>query len=136
MGKKGLSLEEKRQRILGIYYEKKEVFNLKEIEKLGAKRGVVFQSIGTTSIESLIVQNFAGVRLSFNASQFGATGISTALVIDAPRRAFDGTNPVDIITINNVVTASTKPAQILDCSRPLRLNPIANHAPLCRAPRP
>ena len=45
MGKKGLSLEEKRQRILRIYYEKKEVFNLKEIEKLGAKRGVVFQAI-------------------------------------------------------------------------------------------
>ena len=45
MGKKGLSLEEKRQRILQIYYEKKEVFNLKEIEKMGAKRGVVFQAI-------------------------------------------------------------------------------------------
>ena len=53
MGKKGLSLEEKRQKILEIYYEKvsqnfcdlttllqKEVFNLKEIEKLGAKKGV------------------------------------------------------------------------------------------------
>ena len=45
MGKKGLTLEEKRQRILGIYYERKEVFNLKEIEKIGAKRGVVFQAI-------------------------------------------------------------------------------------------
>jgi len=45
MGKKGLSLEEKRQKILEIYLEKKEVFNLKEIEKLGAKKGVVFQTI-------------------------------------------------------------------------------------------
>ena len=45
MGKKGLSLEEKRQKILEIYYERKEVFNLKEIEKIGAKKGVVFQTI-------------------------------------------------------------------------------------------
>ena len=56
MGKKGLSLEEKRQRILGIYYEKKEVFNLKEIEKLGAKRGVVFQSIKDVN-QSLVDDN-------------------------------------------------------------------------------
>ena len=53
MGKKGLSLDEKRQKILEIYYEKvsfigvrlmhekqKEVFILKEIEKYGAKKGV------------------------------------------------------------------------------------------------
>ena len=45
MGKKGLSFDEKRKRILEIYYERKEVFNLKEIEKLGAKRGVVLQAI-------------------------------------------------------------------------------------------
>ena len=56
MGKKGLSLEEKRQRILGIYYEKKEVFNLKEIEKLGAKRGVVFQAIKDVN-QSLVDDN-------------------------------------------------------------------------------
>lgn len=41
MGKKGLSFDEKRKRILEIYYQKKEVFNLKEIEKLGAKKGVI-----------------------------------------------------------------------------------------------
>ena len=45
MGKKGLNFEEKRKRILDIYYEKKEVFNLKEIEKLGAKKGVILQAI-------------------------------------------------------------------------------------------
>ena len=56
MGKKGLSLEEKRQRILEIYYEKKEVFNLKEIEKLGAKRGVVFQTIKDIN-QSLVDDN-------------------------------------------------------------------------------
>ena len=57
MGKKGLSWDEKRKRILDIYYEhvstasnidltiydliQQCVFNLKEIEKLGAKRGVI-----------------------------------------------------------------------------------------------
>ena len=45
MGKKGLSLEEKRQKILEIYLERKEVFNLKEIEKIGSQKGVVFQTI-------------------------------------------------------------------------------------------
>ena len=45
MGKKGLSLEEKRIKILEIYLENKEVYNLKEIEKIGAKKGVVFQTI-------------------------------------------------------------------------------------------
>ena len=56
MGKKGLSLEEKRQRILEIYYDKKEVFNLKEIEKLGAKKGVVFQTIKDIN-QSLVDDN-------------------------------------------------------------------------------
>ncbi|KAF1334282.1 Dephospho-coa kinase, partial [Globisporangium splendens] len=38
--KKGVSLEEKRERLLHIYHDAKDVFNLKEIEKLGAKAGV------------------------------------------------------------------------------------------------
>ncbi|CAI5737222.1 unnamed protein product [Hyaloperonospora brassicae] len=45
MGRKGVSLQEKRERILRIYHESKEVFNLKEIEKLGAKAGVVLQTV-------------------------------------------------------------------------------------------
>uniref|UniRef100_K3X901 Meiotic nuclear division protein 1 homolog n=1 Tax=Globisporangium ultimum (strain ATCC 200006 / CBS 805.95 / DAOM BR144) TaxID=431595 RepID=K3X901_GLOUD len=43
--KKGVSLEEKRERLLRIYHDAKDVFNLKEIEKLGAKAGVVLQTI-------------------------------------------------------------------------------------------
>ena len=39
--RKGLSLEEKRDKLLEVYYEKKEVLNLKEVEKWGAKKGVV-----------------------------------------------------------------------------------------------
>uniref|UniRef100_A0A7S2XYC3 Meiotic nuclear division protein 1 homolog n=1 Tax=Fibrocapsa japonica TaxID=94617 RepID=A0A7S2XYC3_9STRA len=43
--RKGLSLEEKRQRILGIYHSSGEVYNLKEIEKIASKAGVVLQTI-------------------------------------------------------------------------------------------
>uniref|UniRef100_A0AAV1TMD3 Meiotic nuclear division protein 1 n=1 Tax=Peronospora matthiolae TaxID=2874970 RepID=A0AAV1TMD3_9STRA len=45
MGRKGVSLQEKRERILHIYHESKEVLNLKEVEKLGAKAGVVLQTV-------------------------------------------------------------------------------------------
>ncbi|ETM45129.1 hypothetical protein, variant [Phytophthora nicotianae] len=45
MPRKGVSLQEKRERILRIYHESKEVFNLKEVEKLGSKAGVVLQTV-------------------------------------------------------------------------------------------
>jgi len=51
--KKGLSLEEKRQVMLDIFHETKEVFNLKELETKGAKAGVVQQSIPDV-IKSLV----------------------------------------------------------------------------------
>jgi len=41
--RKGMSLEEKRKTILAIYHESKDVMNLKEIESLASKRGVVLQ---------------------------------------------------------------------------------------------
>ena len=43
--RKGVSLEEKQERILSIYAESQSVFNLKEIEKLGTQKGVVTQTI-------------------------------------------------------------------------------------------
>ncbi len=43
--KKGLSLEEKRQVMLGLFHETGEVFNLKELESRGTKLGVVTQTI-------------------------------------------------------------------------------------------
>ncbi|KAG7399781.1 Meiotic nuclear division protein 1 [Phytophthora boehmeriae] len=43
--RKGVSLQEKRERILRLYHESKEVFNLKEVEKLGSKAGVVLQTV-------------------------------------------------------------------------------------------
>ncbi|KAE9022768.1 hypothetical protein PR001_g13074 [Phytophthora rubi] len=36
----GVSLQEKREHILHIYHESKDVFNLKKLEKLGSKAGV------------------------------------------------------------------------------------------------
>jgi hypothetical protein len=43
--KKGLSVDEKRAVMLGLFHETKEVFNLKELESKGAKLGVVQQTI-------------------------------------------------------------------------------------------
>ena len=44
--KRGLSVEEKRGRMMEIFHEKKEFFQLKELEKIGPKeKGIVAQSI-------------------------------------------------------------------------------------------
>lgn len=45
MVRKGLSAEEKRERILAIYHSAKSIFNLKEIEKAASKQGVVTQTV-------------------------------------------------------------------------------------------
>lgn len=42
---RGMSLEDKRRTLLAVFHESKDVFMLKEVEKLGSKRGVVLQSI-------------------------------------------------------------------------------------------
>ena len=42
--RKGLSLEEKRSKMLEIFHEKKDFFQLKELEKIGPKeKGVISQ---------------------------------------------------------------------------------------------
>ncbi|KAI7843270.1 hypothetical protein COHA_003103 [Chlorella ohadii] len=48
-----MSAEEKRQTLLGIFHETKDVFTLKDIEKLGSKRGVVQQTIKDV-VQSLV----------------------------------------------------------------------------------
>jgi Mnd1 HTH domain len=53
MVKKGLSLDQKRGIILGIFHENDEVFQLKEIEKKAAARGVTLQSIKDV-VQSLV----------------------------------------------------------------------------------
>ena len=53
MSKKGVSAEDKRTRILEIFHEEDDVFNLKIIEKLGAKKGVIMQAVKDV-VQSLI----------------------------------------------------------------------------------
>ncbi|CAA0840491.1 Meiotic nuclear division protein 1 homolog [Striga hermonthica] len=43
--KRGLSLDEKREKMLQIFYESQDFFLLKELEKLGPKKGVITQSV-------------------------------------------------------------------------------------------
>ena len=44
--KRGLSLEEKRERMIEIFYEKKEVFQLKDLEKIAPKeKGITAQTV-------------------------------------------------------------------------------------------
>ncbi|KAG8656987.1 meiotic nuclear division protein 1 homolog [Manihot esculenta] len=51
--KRGLSLEEKRERILQIFYDSQDFFLLKELEKLGPKKGVISQSVKDV-VQSLV----------------------------------------------------------------------------------
>lgn len=44
--RKGVSFEEKRIRLLQLFYERKEFFTLKELEKIAAKeKGIVAQAV-------------------------------------------------------------------------------------------
>ncbi|XP_064108601.1 meiotic nuclear division protein 1 homolog [Macrobrachium nipponense] len=52
--RKGLSHEEKRTKIMELFYEKKDFFQLKELEKLGPKeKGVISQSVKDV-VQSLV----------------------------------------------------------------------------------
>ncbi|KAK4391757.1 Meiotic nuclear division protein 1 [Sesamum angolense] len=51
--KRGLSLDEKREKMLQIFYESQDFFLLKELEKLGPKKGVITQSVKDV-VQSLV----------------------------------------------------------------------------------
>ncbi|XP_039118985.1 meiotic nuclear division protein 1 homolog [Dioscorea cayenensis subsp. rotundata] len=51
--KRGLSLEEKREQMLQIFYDSQGFFLLKELEKLGPKKGVISQSVKDV-VQSLV----------------------------------------------------------------------------------
>ncbi|XP_020581913.1 meiotic nuclear division protein 1 homolog isoform X2 [Phalaenopsis equestris] len=51
--RRGLSLEEKREHMLQIFYDSQDFFLLKELEKLGPKRGVISQSVKDV-VQSLV----------------------------------------------------------------------------------
>jgi hypothetical protein len=56
MGKKGLSFEEKRKRMLEIFKDDQSFFHIKDIEKLGTKKGIIFQAIKDV-LDSLVGDN-------------------------------------------------------------------------------
>lgn len=51
--KRGLSLEEKREKILQVFYDSQDFYLLKELEKLGPKKGVISQSVKDV-VQSLV----------------------------------------------------------------------------------
>ncbi|KAG0595601.1 hypothetical protein M758_UG180500 [Ceratodon purpureus] len=51
--KRGLSLEEKRNKMLEVFYDSQSFFQLKDLEKLGPKKGVILQSVKDV-IQSLV----------------------------------------------------------------------------------
>ncbi|KAK6941426.1 Mnd1, HTH domain, partial [Dillenia turbinata] len=51
--KRGLSLEEKREKMLQIFYESQDFYLLKELEKLGPRKGVITQSVKDV-VQSLV----------------------------------------------------------------------------------
>ncbi|XP_059433187.1 meiotic nuclear division protein 1 homolog [Corylus avellana] len=51
--KRGLSLEEKREKMLQIFYESQDFFLLKELEKSGPRKGVISQSVKDV-VQSLV----------------------------------------------------------------------------------
>ncbi len=64
--KRGLSLEDKRKCILSIYHDEKVPFNLKEIETIGSRMGVVQQTIKDVN-QSLVDDSFV------NSDKIGAS---------------------------------------------------------------
>lgn len=72
MVRKGLSADEKREKILGIYHSTKTVFNLKDIEKAASKQGVVSQTVKVKQRvmggECVFVKDIAGASFSFRAT--------------------------------------------------------------------
>ncbi|XP_078595274.1 meiotic nuclear division protein 1 homolog [Branchiostoma floridae x Branchiostoma japonicum] len=52
--RKGISLEEKRQRMLSIFYDRKEFFQLKELEKIGSKEKGINAMVIKDVIQGLV----------------------------------------------------------------------------------
>ncbi|KAI9307083.1 meiotic nuclear division protein 1, partial [Cunninghamella echinulata] len=53
---KGVSFEEKRNRLLAVFHESCEVYQLKELEKIGPKKGITSQSVKDV-VQSLVDDN-------------------------------------------------------------------------------
>ncbi|GJT97642.1 meiotic nuclear division protein 1 [Tanacetum coccineum] len=51
--KRGLSLEEKREKMLQIFYDSQDFYLLKELEKLGPRKSIISQSVKDV-VQSLV----------------------------------------------------------------------------------
>jgi Fe2+ or Zn2+ uptake regulation protein len=71
MVKKGLSLEEKRERVLEFFHETDSVFQFKEVEKEAVKRGVTVQSVKDV-VQSLVDDNLVNQALFLIKASCGA----------------------------------------------------------------
>ncbi|KAG9151360.1 hypothetical protein Leryth_020959 [Lithospermum erythrorhizon] len=67
--KRGLSLDEKREKMLQIFYDSQDFFLLKELEKMGPKKGVISQSvkdvIQTLVDDDLVLKDKIGTSVYF-----------------------------------------------------------------------
>ncbi|KAH9615739.1 hypothetical protein KSS87_007503 [Heliosperma pusillum] len=67
--KRGLSLDEKREKMLQIFYDSQDFFLLKELEKMGPKKGVISQSvkdvIQTLVDDDLVLKDKIGSSIYF-----------------------------------------------------------------------
>jgi hypothetical protein len=68
MAPKGLSLDEKRKRMLDIFYDSKDVFLLKDLEKIAPKqKGITMQSV---KVRSTIQINLFGIKFKIRITNF------------------------------------------------------------------
>ncbi|KAE8972926.1 hypothetical protein PF011_g25463 [Phytophthora fragariae] len=85
MGRKGVSLQEKRERILRIYHESNDVFNLKKLEKLGSKAGIVQvdDALGYRHAEARYVGKMAIPSVVKSSASLAPAGPRGMLALDA-----------------------------------------------------
>ena len=70
MSKRGLSLEEKRTRMLAIFHDSKDVFTLKDLEKIAPKeKGITLQSVKDV-VQSLVDDNMVSSDLIGSSTYF------------------------------------------------------------------
>jgi Fe2+ or Zn2+ uptake regulation protein len=79
--KRGMSLEDKRMTILNIFHESKDVMQLKEVEKLGSKRGVVLQAIKDV-LQSLVDDDLVRQEKIGSSNYFWSFESDTAVKLD------------------------------------------------------
>ncbi|EFN59894.1 hypothetical protein CHLNCDRAFT_132912 [Chlorella variabilis] len=85
-----MSAEDKRQTLLEIFHESKDVFVLKDIEKLGAKRGVVLQSVKEV-LQSLVDDHLVHGEKIGISNYFWAFPSEAAVILDGQVAAAEAT---------------------------------------------